>query len=95
MKNFAINALRGTTCSQDIELRRNGENFLNALGADAIPDEDSCAAARTSAERIANDLSVTIALTCACFVLEANRHLAERSIGEREVTREPFDLSTQ
>jgi len=29
------------------------------------------------------------------LVLEANRLLAERSIGEREVTREPFDLSAQ
>lgn len=36
--NFAINALCGGTCLQDIELRRNDENFLNALGADAIPD---------------------------------------------------------
>jgi len=36
--NFAINALCGGTCLEDIELRRNDENFLNALGADAIPD---------------------------------------------------------
>lgn len=36
--NFAINSLCGGTCLQDIELRRNDENFLNALGADAIPD---------------------------------------------------------
>lgn len=36
--NFVINALCGGTCLEDIELRRNDENFLNALGADAIPD---------------------------------------------------------
>ncbi len=36
--NFAINALCGGTCLQDMELRRNDESFLNALGADAIPD---------------------------------------------------------
>ena len=36
--NFALNALCGGTCLEDIELRRNDENFLNALGADAIPD---------------------------------------------------------
>lgn len=36
--NFAINAFCGGTCLEDIELRRNDENFLNAVGADAIPD---------------------------------------------------------
>jgi hypothetical protein len=36
--NFAINALCEGTCLQDIELRRNDEVFLDALGADAIPD---------------------------------------------------------
>jgi hypothetical protein len=36
--NLAINALCGGTCLQDIELRRNDEVFLDALGADAIPD---------------------------------------------------------
>lgn len=36
--NFAVNALCGGTCLEDIELRRNDENFLNAVGADAIPD---------------------------------------------------------
>lgn len=36
--NFAINSLCGGTCLEDMELRRNDENFLNALGADAIPD---------------------------------------------------------
>ena len=36
--NFVINALCGGTCLEDIELRRNDENFLNALDADAIPD---------------------------------------------------------
>ncbi len=36
--NFALNALCGGTCLEDIELRRNDENYLNAVGADAIPD---------------------------------------------------------
>jgi len=36
--NFAINALCGGTCLEDMELRRNDENFLNAVGADSTPD---------------------------------------------------------
>jgi hypothetical protein len=36
--NIAYNALCEGTCLQDIELRRNDENFLNALGARRIPD---------------------------------------------------------
>lgn len=36
--NFAINALCGGDCLQDIELRRNDACFLDALGAEAIPD---------------------------------------------------------
>jgi Transposase DDE domain group 1 len=36
--NIAYNALCGGTCLQDIELRRNDENYLNALGARTIPD---------------------------------------------------------
>jgi hypothetical protein len=36
--NLAFNAMCGGTCLQDIELRRNDECFLDALGADAIPD---------------------------------------------------------
>lgn len=36
--NFAYNALCGGTCLQDIELRRNDEHFLDALGAERIPD---------------------------------------------------------
>jgi hypothetical protein len=36
--NIAYNALCDGTCLQDIELRRNDENFLNALGARSIPD---------------------------------------------------------
>lgn len=36
--NFAYNALCGGTCLQDIELRRNDESFLDALGTDRIPD---------------------------------------------------------
>jgi Transposase DDE domain group 1 len=36
--NFAYNALCRGACLQDIELRRNDENFLNALGTRRIPD---------------------------------------------------------
>jgi hypothetical protein len=36
--NFAYNALCHGTCLQDIELRRNDENFLNAIGTHRIPD---------------------------------------------------------
>ncbi len=36
--NFAYNAFCEGTCLQDIELRRNDEAFLNALGARRIPD---------------------------------------------------------
>ena len=36
--NFAYNALCDGTCLQDIELRRNDEVFLDALGAERIPD---------------------------------------------------------
>ena len=36
--NFAYNALCDGTCLQDMELRRNDENFLDALGAQRIPD---------------------------------------------------------
>ncbi len=36
--NLAYNALCDATCLQDIELRRNDEVFLDALGARRIPD---------------------------------------------------------
>jgi hypothetical protein len=36
--NFAVNALCEGTCLEDIELRRNDEAFLDALGAETIPD---------------------------------------------------------
>ena len=36
--NFVNNALCGGSCLEDMELRRNDENFLNAVGADATPD---------------------------------------------------------
>jgi hypothetical protein len=36
--NFAYNALCHGACLQDIELRRNDVNFLNALGTRRIPD---------------------------------------------------------
>jgi len=36
--NLAYNILAGGTCIEDIELLRNDENYLDALGADRIPD---------------------------------------------------------
>jgi len=36
--NLAYNALCDGTCLQDLELRRNDEVFLDALGARRIPD---------------------------------------------------------
>ena len=36
--NFAFNALCGGTCLEDIELRRNDEVFMDALGTQRIPD---------------------------------------------------------
>lgn len=36
--NIAYNALCGGTCLEDLELRRNDEAYLAALGADRIPD---------------------------------------------------------
>jgi hypothetical protein len=36
--NFAFNALCDGRCLQDIELRRNDEAYLDALGAERIPD---------------------------------------------------------
>jgi hypothetical protein len=51
--NFAINALCEGTCIEDIELRRNDEAFLDALGAETIPDPttagDFCRRFRTDA----------------------------------------------
>jgi hypothetical protein len=36
--NFAYNVLCNGTCLQDIELRRNDENYLDALGMRRVPD---------------------------------------------------------
>ncbi len=36
--NVAYNALSGGTCLEDLELRRNDEVYLDALGAQRIPD---------------------------------------------------------
>jgi hypothetical protein len=38
VRNIAYNAFCGATCLEDIELRRNDEAFLDALGARRIPD---------------------------------------------------------
>jgi hypothetical protein len=38
VRNIAYNPLCGGTCLEDIELRRNDETFLDAIGARRIPD---------------------------------------------------------
>ena len=38
VRNIAFNALCGGTCLEDLELRRNDESYLDALGAERIPD---------------------------------------------------------
>ena len=38
MLNVAYNTLTGGTCLDDIELRRNDETYMDALGAERIPD---------------------------------------------------------
>jgi hypothetical protein len=38
VRNIAFNALCGGTCLDDLELRRNDESYLDALGAERIPD---------------------------------------------------------
>ena len=58
--NFAYNALCDGTCLQDIELRRNDEVYLDALGAERIPDPttagDFCR--RFSAADVSNLLDI-------------------------------------
>src|SRR4029434_6576079 len=41
--NIAYNALMDGTCLEDIELRRQDEVFLDALGAQRIPDPTTAA----------------------------------------------------
>src|SRR5256885_3304753 len=58
--NFAYNALCDGTCLDDIELRRNDVVFLDALGADRIPDPttagDFCRRFTTAAVEILQDV---------------------------------------
>jgi hypothetical protein len=52
--NIAYNILAGGTCLEDLELRRNDENYLDALGALRIPDPttagDFCRRFQTDAQ---------------------------------------------
>jgi len=54
VRNIAYNAFCEGTCLEDIELRRNDEAFLDALGARRIPDPttagDFCRRFRSSAD---------------------------------------------
>jgi hypothetical protein len=49
--NLAFNALCEGTCLEDIELRRNDEAHLDALGAETIPDPTTAASTRTRSGR--------------------------------------------
>lgn len=52
--NIAYNVMAGGTCLEDIELRRNDEHYLDALGAQTIPDPttagDFCRRFKTDAQ---------------------------------------------
>ena len=57
---IAYNILCGGTCLQDIELRRNNEVYLNALGAQRIPDPTT---AGGFCRRFDNEVSIEALMT--------------------------------
>jgi hypothetical protein len=72
--NLAYNALCDATCLQDLELRRNDEVFLDALGARRIPDPttagDICRRFRAADVHtlidLFNEVRQRVWLNCAC-----------------------------
>jgi Transposase DDE domain group 1 len=69
VRNIAYNACCGGTCLEDIELRRNDEAFLDAIGARRIPDPttagDFCRRFRDAADirclqRAVNDVRLKV-----------------------------------
>lgn len=94
--NIAFNLLAGGTCLEHLELRRNDEAYLNALGVSRIPDPttagDFCR--RFSEDQI---VSVMAAINCArqevwkqqpdsffdCATIEADGHMVETG-GEKK-----------
>jgi hypothetical protein len=52
--NIAYNTLKGGTCLEDIELRRNDEAFMDGVKAERIPDPTTAGnfARRSSVNRV-------------------------------------------
>ena len=69
--NFAFNALCEGTCLEDIELRRNDECFLAAVGAETIPDP-------TTAGDFCRRFSETTVRTLMHAIDEARRNVWRR-----------------
>ncbi|MDF1816929.1 MAG: hypothetical protein P1V20_32310 [Verrucomicrobiales bacterium] len=62
--NIAYNAALGGVCHEDIEQQRNDESFLDALGADRIPDPTAAGDfTRRFTEEASRDLMKAINLT--------------------------------
>jgi hypothetical protein len=59
--NLAYNVLAGGTCIQDLELLRNNEAYLNALGAQRIPDPTT---AGDFCRRFTTDAQVLLLMEC-------------------------------
>jgi hypothetical protein len=59
--NIAYNVLAGGTCLEDLELRRNSEAYLNALGAECIPDPTT---AGDFCRRFSTDEQIVLLMEC-------------------------------
>lgn len=59
--NIAYNILAGGTCLEDLELRRNDEAYLNALGALRIPDPTT---AGDFCRRFTTDAQILLLMEC-------------------------------
>ena len=52
MLNIAFNLLAGGTCLDHLELRRNDEAYLDALGVSRIPDPTTASGTDSSTDRM-------------------------------------------
>jgi len=100
--NIAYNALCAGTCLQDIELRRNDEVFLDALGARRIPDPttagDFCrrftAADVEALQDIINDIRPKVwAVQPPAFFRQARIDLDGTLVGTCGECKEGMDIS--
>ena len=73
--NLALNALCDATCLQDIELRRNDEVFLDALGTQSIPDPTT-----------AGDFCRRFTSTAHIEALDSAIHVARLNVWRRQPT---------